>query len=178
MCFQEGEENMKFGINFQLQTPKPLDADQWHEHDELNTYHEALEQIEFADKLGYDDTVARIVGHVAPLRAWCNACVVWSRSSARASRIMSKAIRPSKQTLLRIRYTFFCIFRWRRFPRSTALEVAGSNLSSRNVRAFSRCGEKTFFKVSPIHVNRRTHCRSFLSLPRAVCVRQRRSNNA
>jgi alkanesulfonate monooxygenase SsuD/methylene tetrahydromethanopterin reductase-like flavin-dependent oxidoreductase (luciferase family) len=45
---------MKFGINFQLQTPKPLDADQWHEHDELKIYHEALEQIEFADKLGYD----------------------------------------------------------------------------------------------------------------------------
>ena len=45
---------MKFGINFQLQTPKPLDADQWHEHDELKIYHEALEQIEFADRLGYD----------------------------------------------------------------------------------------------------------------------------
>jgi alkanesulfonate monooxygenase SsuD/methylene tetrahydromethanopterin reductase-like flavin-dependent oxidoreductase (luciferase family) len=45
---------MKFGINFQLQTPKPLDADQWHEEDELKIYHEALEQIEFADKLGYD----------------------------------------------------------------------------------------------------------------------------
>ena len=43
---------MKFGINFQLQTPKPLDADQWHEEDELKIYHEALEQIEFADKLG------------------------------------------------------------------------------------------------------------------------------
>ena len=26
----------------------------WHEHDELKIYHEALEQIEFADKLGYD----------------------------------------------------------------------------------------------------------------------------
>jgi 2-aminoadipate transaminase len=34
---------MKFGINFQLQTPKPLDADQWHEEDELKIYHEALE---------------------------------------------------------------------------------------------------------------------------------------
>ena len=45
---------MKFGINFQLQTPKPLDADQWHEEDELKIYHEALEQIEFADKLGHD----------------------------------------------------------------------------------------------------------------------------
>jgi len=45
---------MKFALMFQLQTPRPLDADQWHEHDELNTYHEALEQIEFADRLGYD----------------------------------------------------------------------------------------------------------------------------
>ena len=45
---------MKFAIMFQLQTPRPLDADQWHEHDELKIYHEALEQIEFADKLGYD----------------------------------------------------------------------------------------------------------------------------
>jgi alkanesulfonate monooxygenase SsuD/methylene tetrahydromethanopterin reductase-like flavin-dependent oxidoreductase (luciferase family) len=45
---------MKFALMFQLQTPRPLDADQWHEQDELNIYHEALEQIEFADKLGYD----------------------------------------------------------------------------------------------------------------------------
>jgi len=45
---------MKFGLMFQLQTPKPLDADQWGAHDELNIYHEALEQIEFADQLGYD----------------------------------------------------------------------------------------------------------------------------
>ena len=103
-----------------------------------------------------NDTVARIVGHVAPLRAWCNACVVWSRSSARDSRSMSKAIRPSQQALLRTRYTLFCLFRWRRLPRSTALEVAGNNLSSRNVRAFSRFGEKTFCKVLPIHVNRLT----------------------
>ena len=33
-------------------------------------------------------------------------------------------------------------------PRSTAFEVAGNSLSSRNVSAFSRCGEKTFFNVS------------------------------
>jgi alkanesulfonate monooxygenase SsuD/methylene tetrahydromethanopterin reductase-like flavin-dependent oxidoreductase (luciferase family) len=45
---------MKFGIMFQLQTPRPIDADQWHEHDELKIYHEALEQIELADRLGYD----------------------------------------------------------------------------------------------------------------------------
>ena len=124
------------------------------------------------------DTVVKILCHVYPLRAWCNARVVCSRPSARDSRSMSRAIRPSKQTLLRTRYILFCIFRWRRLPRSTALEVAGNNVSSRNVRAFSRCGEKTFFQVSPIQVNRLTHCRTFFSLPRAVCVRQRRSNNA
>lgn len=45
---------MKFGLMFQLQTPKSLDADQWGAHDALNIYHEALEQIEFADQLGYD----------------------------------------------------------------------------------------------------------------------------
>ena len=82
------------------------------------------------------DTVVKILDHVYPLRAWCKACVVRSRPSARDSRSMSRAIRPSKQTLLRIRYTLFCIFRWRRLPRSTALEVAGNNLSSRNVQAF------------------------------------------
>src|SRR5439155_9658333 len=91
------------------------------------------------------DTVVKILCHVYPLRAWCNARVVCSRPSARDSRSMSRAMRPSKQTWLRTRYTLFCIFRWRRLPRSTALEVAGNNVSSRNVRAFSRCGEKTFF---------------------------------
>lgn len=41
----------------------------------------------------------------------------------------------------RTRYTVFCIFRCRRFPRSTALEVAGMSLSSRNTRALSRLGD-------------------------------------
>jgi hypothetical protein len=124
------------------------------------------------------DTVVKILCHVYPLRAWCNARVVCSRPSARDARSMSRAMRPSQQTLLRTRYTLFCIFRWRRLPRSTALEVAGNNVSSRNVRAFARCGETTFFQVSPIQVHRLTHCRHFFSLPRAVRVWQRRSNNA
>ena len=124
------------------------------------------------------ETVPKILGHVYPLRALCKAAGVWSRLSARDSRIMSRAIRPSKQTWLRTRYTLFCIFRWRRLPRSTALEVACNSLSSRNVRAFYRFGEKTWLRVSPIHWNRLTHCRGFFSLPSAVWVRQRRSNNA
>lgn len=43
----------------------------------------------------------------------------------------------------------FCIFRYRRFPRSTAFEVAGNNRSSRNVNAFSRFGENSFESVWP-----------------------------
>ena len=45
-----------FGLMFQRQTPKPLDADQWGAYEELNIYYEALEQIEFADHLGYDSS--------------------------------------------------------------------------------------------------------------------------
>ena len=45
---------MKFGLLFQLQTPRPLDSDQWHADDERKIIHQALDQIELADKLGYD----------------------------------------------------------------------------------------------------------------------------
>ncbi|MBO0715167.1 MAG: LLM class flavin-dependent oxidoreductase, partial [Acidimicrobiales bacterium] len=45
---------MKFGLQFQLQTPRPYDADTWGPDDESRIVHEALEQIELADKLGYD----------------------------------------------------------------------------------------------------------------------------
>jgi alkanesulfonate monooxygenase SsuD/methylene tetrahydromethanopterin reductase-like flavin-dependent oxidoreductase (luciferase family) len=45
---------MKFGFLYQLQTPRPYDQDQWRAEDEHRTIHEALEQIELADKLGYD----------------------------------------------------------------------------------------------------------------------------
>ena len=57
------------------------------------------------------DTVVKILGHANPRRAWCNASVVCSLLSALDSRIMSRAIRPSKHTLLRTRYTLFCILR-------------------------------------------------------------------
>ncbi len=49
------------------------------------------------------DTVAGILGHGEPLRARCNTWVVRSRFSARDSRIMSRAIRPSKLAWLRTR---------------------------------------------------------------------------
>ena len=47
-------KSVKFGLLFQLQTPRPLDADTWHEGDEQRVIHQALEQIEFADSLGFD----------------------------------------------------------------------------------------------------------------------------
>jgi alkanesulfonate monooxygenase SsuD/methylene tetrahydromethanopterin reductase-like flavin-dependent oxidoreductase (luciferase family) len=34
--------------------PKPLDSDQWHPDDEYRLVQETLEQIEFADKLGFE----------------------------------------------------------------------------------------------------------------------------
>ena len=45
---------MKFGLFYEMQCPKPLDADQWHPGDEQKIIMDALEQIEFADKLGFD----------------------------------------------------------------------------------------------------------------------------
>ncbi|MFL2646608.1 MAG: LLM class flavin-dependent oxidoreductase [Dehalococcoidia bacterium] len=45
---------MKFGLFYELQTPRPLESDQWHEDDEFNIIQEALDQIEFADQLGFD----------------------------------------------------------------------------------------------------------------------------
>jgi len=45
---------MKFGIFYELQLPRPVDRDQWNDDDEHRIVQETLEQIEFADKLGYD----------------------------------------------------------------------------------------------------------------------------
>jgi alkanesulfonate monooxygenase SsuD/methylene tetrahydromethanopterin reductase-like flavin-dependent oxidoreductase (luciferase family) len=45
---------MKFGIFYELQLPRPRDKDQWDDDDERRIVHETLEQIELADKLGYD----------------------------------------------------------------------------------------------------------------------------
>ncbi|HXH23310.1 MAG TPA: LLM class flavin-dependent oxidoreductase [Dehalococcoidia bacterium] len=45
---------MKFGLFYELQLPKPLDNDQWDPDDERRIIHEALDQIEFADRLGFD----------------------------------------------------------------------------------------------------------------------------
>ncbi|MGY4285448.1 hypothetical protein ACVWXO_004668 [Bradyrhizobium sp. LM2.7] len=40
---------MEFGIFYELQLPRP-----WMAGDELRLYRNALSQLEFADKLGYD----------------------------------------------------------------------------------------------------------------------------
>ena len=40
---------MKFGILVELQTPKP-----WNPESELNAWHEGLEQLEVADRIGID----------------------------------------------------------------------------------------------------------------------------
>jgi alkanesulfonate monooxygenase SsuD/methylene tetrahydromethanopterin reductase-like flavin-dependent oxidoreductase (luciferase family) len=45
---------MKFGITFQLQTPRPMDAESWGPDAEATIFSQALEQIELADKLGFD----------------------------------------------------------------------------------------------------------------------------
>ena len=45
---------MKFGLFYELQLPRPLDKDQWNDDDELRIVQETLEQIEYADKLGFD----------------------------------------------------------------------------------------------------------------------------
>jgi len=63
-------------------------------------------------------------------------------------------------------------------PRSPAFEVEGSSLSSRNVRAFSKVGAKSFLRVAPTWGNRRSRRRRVASVARAVWVRQRRSKNA
>jgi alkanesulfonate monooxygenase SsuD/methylene tetrahydromethanopterin reductase-like flavin-dependent oxidoreductase (luciferase family) len=43
------EGDMKFGIFYELQMPRP-----WHEGGEFQLYQNALDQVEMADKLGYD----------------------------------------------------------------------------------------------------------------------------
>jgi alkanesulfonate monooxygenase SsuD/methylene tetrahydromethanopterin reductase-like flavin-dependent oxidoreductase (luciferase family) len=45
---------VKFGLQFQLQTPRPYDEDTWEPEDESKIFHQALEQIELADRLGFD----------------------------------------------------------------------------------------------------------------------------
>ena len=45
---------MKFGLFYELQLPKPADADTWDPDAEYRIFHEMLDQVELADSLGYD----------------------------------------------------------------------------------------------------------------------------
>jgi alkanesulfonate monooxygenase SsuD/methylene tetrahydromethanopterin reductase-like flavin-dependent oxidoreductase (luciferase family) len=45
---------VKFGLFYELQLPKPADQDQWDPDAERRIYHEMLDQVELADKLGFD----------------------------------------------------------------------------------------------------------------------------
>ena len=45
---------MKFGLFYELQLPKPADAERWDPEAERRIYWEMLEQVELADKLGFD----------------------------------------------------------------------------------------------------------------------------
>ncbi|HEY2050152.1 MAG TPA: LLM class flavin-dependent oxidoreductase [Caulobacteraceae bacterium] len=45
---------MKFGLFYELQLPKPGDRDNWNPEDERRIYHEMLEQVELADRVGFD----------------------------------------------------------------------------------------------------------------------------
>lgn len=45
---------MKFGLFYELQLPKPYDKETWNPEDEHRIVKEALEQIAFADALGFD----------------------------------------------------------------------------------------------------------------------------
>ena len=40
---------MRFGVFYELQLPRP-----WNKGDERNLFHQALEQVELADRLGFD----------------------------------------------------------------------------------------------------------------------------
>ena len=45
---------MKFGLFYEHQLPKPYDAEDWEPDQEHKLLKSALDQIELADKLGFD----------------------------------------------------------------------------------------------------------------------------
>jgi hypothetical protein len=122
------------------------------------------------------DTVARTLTFRGPARARCRQELVSERASAGRSRCRSNARRPGMAAGVRTRSRAFCIGRERRFPRSTAWDVAGSRWSSRTFRAFSRSGEYRGSRRFPRRRKRRTRRRNRVRLDRAVAVRQRRAN--
>jgi alkanesulfonate monooxygenase SsuD/methylene tetrahydromethanopterin reductase-like flavin-dependent oxidoreductase (luciferase family) len=45
---------MKFGLFYELQLPKPYEGEDWDPDAERRIYHEMLEQVELADRVGFD----------------------------------------------------------------------------------------------------------------------------
>jgi alkanesulfonate monooxygenase SsuD/methylene tetrahydromethanopterin reductase-like flavin-dependent oxidoreductase (luciferase family) len=45
---------MKFGLFYEVQTPKPVDSDDWAPDQEAQKFRETLDQIELADRVGFD----------------------------------------------------------------------------------------------------------------------------
>ena len=45
---------MKFGLFYLGHLPKPLDNDDWDEGQQVKRFHEILDQVELADRLGFD----------------------------------------------------------------------------------------------------------------------------
>ena len=96
-------QDMKFGIQYQLNVVRPLDSEDWDPGAEHKRFKEALEQIEFADKLGFDYVFETehhfLEEYSAPRRRRCS----WRpRRSARrtcASSTASCRCRRSRTTL-------------------------------------------------------------------------------
>jgi hypothetical protein len=92
------------------------------------------------------------------------------------SRSSSSASRASIERSVRTRYSNFRVFEYRRFPRSTAFDVALRSFCSRNSNAFSRPGKYNFFSTSRSQTTRRNRARRRVRLAEAVAMRHRRSN--
>jgi hypothetical protein len=67
---------MKFGIFFELSVPKP-----WHERSEHQVYFNALEQLELADQLGFDQAWA-VEHHFLKEYSHCSAPEVFLAAAA------------------------------------------------------------------------------------------------
>ena len=73
---------MKFGVFFELSVAKP-----WHARSEFEVYHNALEQVETADKLGFDQAWA-VEHHFLEEYSHCSAPEVFlAAAAARTKRI-------------------------------------------------------------------------------------------
>src|SRR6266849_999155 len=82
---------MKFGIFYELQRPRP-----WGPDGEENLVREALEQIELADRLGFDsvwEVEHHFLEEYSHSRKWCSTSQTESKPKRSASSICSRASR-------------------------------------------------------------------------------------